>query len=93
MCFARPSVSAVDQYCSSNVRRRVCAHARPYQPPKRNSRLEVAQLQNSPRLYHDRNQYIRAKWNAPNAAFRVRATRTCLAVLTDASAKFGMRVA
>src|ERR1700723_3029157 len=57
MCFARPSVSAVDQYCSSNVRRRVCAHARPYQPPKRNSRLEVAQLQNSPRLYHDRHQF------------------------------------
>jgi hypothetical protein len=93
MRFARPSVSAVDQDCSSNGTRCVRDHARPYQPPKRNSRLEVVQLQNSPLPYYDWNQNIRAKWYSPNAAFRVRATRTCLAVLTDASEKFGTRVA
>jgi hypothetical protein len=93
MWFAWPAISAVDQDCSSNDMRRVCDHGRLYQPAKRNSRLEVARLQNSARPYHDRNHYIRTKWNAPNAAFRVRVARTCLTVLTDASEKFGMRVA
>jgi hypothetical protein len=93
MGFARLAVSAVDQDCSSNDMRRVCDHQRPYQPPKRNSQLEVARLQNSARPYHDWNKHIPAEWYAPNAAFRVRVARGCLTALTAASEKFGMKLA
>lgn len=93
MGFARPAVSAVDQDCSSNDMRRICDHQHSYQPPKRNSQLEVARLQNSAFPYHDYNPYIRAKWSAPDAAFRVRLARGCLTALTAASEKFGMKLA
>ena len=93
MGFARSAIRAADQDCSSNDMRCDGDHARPYQAPKRNLQLEVARLQNPARPHHDSNQYNRAEWYLPSAAFRVHVARECVNVLTAASEKFGMKLA